>query len=120
MPLYDYCCPQGHVFEQMATIAARAQQACPACGQVGDKIPSRVTLSGRADPGPSKEQMPQTWRGTYEGNPEYVGQLRRQWGARQKLEEKYPELRGDQRPVLAHEGRYHDKPLRAGDPPASA
>ena len=42
------------------------------------------------------------------------------WGARQKLEEKYPELRGDQRPVLAHEGKYHDKPLRAGDPPASA
>jgi putative FmdB family regulatory protein len=89
VPLYDYCCPQGHVFEQMATIAARAQQACPACGQVGDKIPSRVTL-------------------------------RRQWGAREKLEEKYPELRGDQRPVLAHEGKYHDKPLRAGDPPASA
>jgi alcohol dehydrogenase class IV len=29
--------------------------------------------------------------------------------------EKYPELRGDQRPVLAHEGRYHAKPLRAGD-----
>jgi len=27
VPLYDYCCPQGHVFEQMATIAARAQQA---------------------------------------------------------------------------------------------
>ena len=120
VPLYDYCCPQGHVFEQMATIAARAQQACPACGQVGDKIPSRVTLGGRADPGPSKEQMPQTWRGTYEGNPEYVGQLRQQWGARQKLEEKYPELRGDQRPVLAHEGKYHAKPLRAGDPPASA
>ena len=53
VPLYDYCCPQGHVFEQMATIAARAQQACPACGQVGDKIPSRITLGGRADPGPS-------------------------------------------------------------------
>jgi putative FmdB family regulatory protein len=61
VPLYDYCCPQGHVFEQMATIAARAQQACPACGQVSDKIPSRVTLGGRADAGPSKEQMPQTW-----------------------------------------------------------
>jgi hypothetical protein len=44
-----------------------------------------------------------------------VGQLRRQWSARQKLEEKYPELRGDQRPVLAHEGKYHAKPLRAGD-----
>jgi long-chain acyl-CoA synthetase len=36
VPLYDYCCPQGHVFEQMATIAARAQQACPACGQASD------------------------------------------------------------------------------------
>ena len=60
--------------------------------------------------------MPQTWRGTYEGNPEYVGQLRRQWEARQKLEDKYEELRGDRRPVLAHEGRYHGAPLRAGDP----
>ena len=60
--------------------------------------------------------MPQTWRGTYEGNPEYVGQLRRQWETRQKLEDKYEELRGDRRPVLAHEGRYHGAPLRAGDP----
>ena len=50
------------------------------------------------------DQMPQTWRGTYEGNPEYVGQLRRQWDARRKLEDKHDELRGDQRPVLAHEG----------------
>ena len=61
--------------------------------------------------------MPQTWRGTYEGNPEYLGQLRLAMGGQKKLEEKYPELRGDQRPVLAHEGRYHAKPLRAGDGP---
>jgi putative FmdB family regulatory protein len=116
MPLYDYCCPQGHLFEAMATIADRAQQNCPACGQVSGKIPSRVSLAGRADPGPAMEQMPQTWRGTHEGNPEYLGQLRRQWGARQKLEDSYEELRGDRRPVLAHEGRYHAAPLRAGDP----
>ncbi len=101
MPLYDYCCPQGHLFEQMATIAERERQNCPACGLLSEKIPSRISLAGRADPGPSMEQMPQTWRGTYEGNPEYLGQLRRQWGARKKLEDKYPELRGDQRPVLA-------------------
>lgn len=56
--------------------------------------------------------------GTYEGSPEYLGQLRRQWNARSKLEEKHPELRGDRRPVLAHEGRYRARPLRAGDPPA--
>jgi putative FmdB family regulatory protein len=118
VPLYDYCCPQGHLFEQMAPIADRARQACPACGQVGDKVPSRIALGGQASPGRSAEMMPQTWRGTYEGNPEYTGQLRREWSARQKLEDKHPELRGDQRPVLAHEGRYHAKPLRAGDPPA--
>ena len=116
MPLYDYRCPQGHFFEQMAPMAAAERQACPACGQAGAKIPSRVSLGGQASPGVGMDQMPQTWRGTYGGNPEYVGQLRRQWEARQKLEDKYEELRGDRRPVLAHEGRYHGVPLRAGDP----
>ena len=119
MPLYDYRCPQGHCFERMAPMSGPESQhgpVCPACGQIAGKVPSRVSLGGQASPGPGMEQMPQTWRGTYEGNPEYVGQLRRQWEGRQKLEEKYPELRGDRRPVLAHEGRYHDHPLRAGDP----
>jgi putative FmdB family regulatory protein len=116
MPLYDYRCPQGHFFEQLATIAARAQQDCPACGQSSQKVPSRVSLGGQADPGLSREQMPQTWRGTHEGNPEYLSQLRGQWDARRKLEDKYDELRGDRRPVHAHEGRYHAAPLRAGDP----
>ena len=123
MPLYDYRCPQGHIFEQLVPIAAREQQDCPVCGQLSPKIPSRVTLGGQASPGLAMEQMPQTWRGTYEGHPEYVGQLRRQWEARQKLEDKYEELRGDRRPVLAHEGRYHGAPLRAGErrrPPARA
>jgi putative FmdB family regulatory protein len=117
MPLYDYRCPAGHRFEQLAPIAASAQQDCPACGQASAKIPSRISLGGHADPGRSMDQMPQTWRGTYEGNPEYLGQLRRQWNDRQKLEEKYDELRGDRRPVLAHGGHYHAAPLRAGDPP---
>jgi putative FmdB family regulatory protein len=116
MPLYDYHCPQGHIFEQLVPIAAREQQDCPVCGQLSPKIPSRVTLGGQASPGLAREQMPQTWRGTYEGHPEYVGQLRRQWEARQKLEDKYEDLRGDRRPVLAHEGRYHGAPLRAGEP----
>ena len=119
MPLYDYRCPDGHLFEQAAPIAAREWQACPACGQASGKIPSRITLGGHADPGLPMEQMPQTWRGTYEGNSEYLGHLRRQWNDRQKLEQKHDELRGDQRPVLAHEGRYHGAPLRGGDPPAA-
>jgi putative FmdB family regulatory protein len=119
MPLYDYRCPDGHLFEQVAPIAARDRQDCPVCGQASGKIPSRITLGGHASPGLSMEQMPQTWRGTYEGNPEYLGQLRRRWNDRQKLEEKYDELRGDQRPVLAHEGRYAAAPLRGGDPAAT-
>jgi putative FmdB family regulatory protein len=69
MPLYDYCCPQGHLFEQMATIADRERQDCLACGHVGEKIPARISLAGRADPGPAMEQMPQTWRGTHAGIP---------------------------------------------------
>jgi putative FmdB family regulatory protein len=116
MPLYDYRCPGGHYFERMASMTSGDEQDCPACGAAAAKVPSRISLGGQASPGPGKEQMPQTWRGTYEGNPEYVGQLRRQWEGRRKLEEKYPELKGDQRPILAHEGRYHDHPLRAGDP----
>jgi putative FmdB family regulatory protein len=115
MPLYDYRCPGGHYFERMVPMTSGDEQDCPACGVAAVKVPSRVSLGGQADAGPGKEQMPQTWRGTYEGNPEYVGQLRRQWEGRQKLEDKYPELKGDQRPILAHEGKYHDHPLRAGD-----
>src|SRR6202043_2282610 len=105
MPLYDYRCPQGHLFERLGALAAGGPPDRPGWGQASGKVPSRISLGGRADPGPSMQQMPQTWRGTYEGNPEYVGQLRRQWDARRKLEDSYEELRGDQPPVLAHGGR---------------
>ena len=115
MPLYDYRCPDGHLFEQVAPIAARDRQDCPVCGQASGKIPSRITLGGHASPGLSMEQMPQTWRGTYEGNREYVTQLRRTAEQRRAVEERHPELAGDRRPVLAHEGRYAAAPLRAGD-----
>lgn len=117
MPLYDYQCPQGHRFEQMATIESGASQPCPACGEVSVKVPSGFAIGGRADPGLAMDRMPQTWRGTYHGNREYIGQLQRQWERRQKLEDKHEELRGDRRPIIAHEGRFHDNPLRAGDSP---
>jgi negative regulator of sigma E activity len=34
---------------------------------------------------------------------------------RERLEERHPELGGDRRPILAHEGIFRDRPLRAGD-----
>jgi hypothetical protein len=60
--------------------------------------------------------MPQTWKGTYGGNPEYIAKLQRQWERRQRLEDRYPELAGDRRRIVAHEGPYSAVPLRAGDP----
>jgi putative FmdB family regulatory protein len=120
MAIYQLRCGQGHDFEVIQSFTAPLP-ACPDCGGEVHKVPSRCSLSGRGAVSlpPPPEAMPQTWRGTYEGNPEYLGQLRRQWNDRQKLEEKYDELRGDQRPVLAHEGRYHAAPLRGGDPAAT-
>jgi putative FmdB family regulatory protein len=115
MPIYVYRCGCGLRFEQLASFGAAAP-ACPECGGDTSKIPSGFSLGGQASSGLAKEQMPQTWRGTYNGSKEYVAGLRRQWDRRQQLEAKHPELAGDQRPIIAHEGRYHDVPLRAGDP----
>jgi hypothetical protein len=60
--------------------------------------------------------MPQTWKGTQRGDRDYVTHLRRVADARRDLESRNPELAGDHRPVLAHEGRFEGSPLRAGDP----
>jgi hypothetical protein len=60
--------------------------------------------------------MPQTWKGTHRGDRDYVTHLRRVADARRDLESRNPELAGDHRPVLAHEGRFEGSPLRAGDP----
>jgi hypothetical protein len=79
------------------------------------KIPAGLHLSGQVSAGLSRDDMPQTWRGLYHGDREYVTRMQRQWDRRQQLETKYPELAGDTRPILAHEGRYHNAPLRAGE-----
>lgn len=115
MPIYVYRCDCGERFERLVGIGAPAP-GCPACGGTPQKIPAGPSLLGQAGTGLAKEQMPQTWRGTYEGDREYVTGLRRQWDQRQRLEAKHPELAGDQRPIIAHEGRFHGAPLRAGDP----
>jgi putative FmdB family regulatory protein len=115
MPIYVYRCDCGLRFERLTSFDAAAP-GCPSCGGETRKVPAGFSLGGQADAGLSMDRMPQTWRGVYNGNPEYTGQMRRQWESRQRLEAKYPEIAGDQRPILAHEGRYHGAPLRAGDP----
>lgn len=115
MPLYDFTCGGGHQFEMFVPLTEEAQPSCPSCGRQARKLLSAPMLLGRARTGLSKNEMPQTWKGTYSADPGYLAQLRKDWSARQRLEAKYPELAGDQRPVVAHEGRYHDAPLRLGD-----
>jgi putative FmdB family regulatory protein len=123
MPIYDLRCAGGHRFEVVQSFDA-ALPACPACGAATAKIPSSFGIGGDAGATrrlpPPAERMPQTWRGTYEGNAEYVSSLRRTAEQRSRLEERHPELAGDRRPIVAHEGRYAETPLRAGDPPGGA
>jgi putative FmdB family regulatory protein len=120
VPIYVYGCVDhsGHCglrFEKLSGFDDAAP-GCPSCGGETRKVPTAVGLSGRADPGLAKDSMPQTWRGVHEGDREYVTGLQRRWEQRQKLEERHPEIAGDQRPILAHEGRYEKAPLRLGDP----
>ncbi|WP_354180976.1 hypothetical protein [Arthrobacter sp. UYP6] len=68
-----------------------------------------------ADSGPSRAQMPHSWEGIGRGHPDAVAHWRKKVERREKLEEKYPELAGDRRPILAHEGIFSGRPLRAGD-----
>ncbi|MCK2212272.1 zinc ribbon domain-containing protein [Actinomadura sp. ATCC 31491] len=116
MAIYELRCPDGHRFEVIQSFTAPLPP-CRECGGATAKVPSRFGVRGRAGAPPPPELMPQTWRGTYDGNREYVTELRRTAEARRALEERHPELAGDRRPVLAHEGRYESAPLRAGDPP---
>ncbi len=118
MPIYEYRCDCGATAEVLAALGAPAP-TCPACGAETRKAVSRFAVGGRADAGLSQSRMPQTWKGTYGGNPEYTTVLQRQWEQRRRLEERYPELAGDSRPIVAHEGPYSAVPLRAGDPAAS-
>jgi putative FmdB family regulatory protein len=119
MPIYDLRCRGGHRFEVVQSFAD-ALPTCPSCGAETAKVPASFGIAGAAGATrrlpPPPELMPQTWRGTYNGNREYVTSLRKTAEARQQLEERHPELAGDRRPIVAHEGRFENAPLRAGDP----
>ena len=115
MPIYELSCETGHRSETLQASAAPLP-ACPVCGAATRKLPSGFGVGGTASVPPPPERMPQTWKGTYRGDREYVTQLRRVADARRDLEARHPELATDRRPVLAHEGRFEPAPLRAGDP----
>ncbi|SEB09310.1 FmdB family zinc ribbon protein [Leifsonia sp. 21MFCrub1.1] len=115
MILYDYQCVNSHRFEAAVRSMADASPNCPTCGAETAKRPSRVQLGGRASTGPSREQMPKSWNAVRGGDKETVRRWHDLAAKREKLEERHPELAGNRRPVLAHEGIFREKPLRAGD-----
>jgi hypothetical protein len=117
---YDFRCTQGHIFEAALPSMFAEDPACQSCGSKTNRTPSPVGLSGRADPGPSREERPRSWRQVNGGNPSTIRAWQRAIEKRERLEDKYPELAGDSRPVLAHEGVFAKHPLRAGDDVASA
>lgn len=115
MILYDYCCEEGHRFEAGVASMSSPNPACPGCGALTRRVPSRVRIGGVADTGPSREEMPHSWQGIAGGHPDAVAHWRKKIETREKLEEHHPELAGDRRPILAHEGIFQGRPLRAGD-----
>ena len=119
MPIYEYACGCGYRFERLARIAdADAPPACPACGTADcRRVPSVAALLGRAAAA-GRDAAPRSWEQTNHGDRDTIRHWQRNLEQRGKLEEKYPELAGDNRAVLAHEGRYAASPLRAGEPAA--
>jgi putative FmdB family regulatory protein len=119
MPLYEYSCGRGHRFEKLVPFADADSPsvACPACGATGcRRLLSSAALLGRAAPPPGRNEAPRSWEQTNGGDRDTILHWQRTLERRRKLEEKYPELSGDTRPVLAHEGPYAAEPLRAPHP----
>lgn len=112
---YTYLCAQRHRFSADLPSMFADDPVCPSCGEQGNRVPANPRLSGHASAGPSREHMPKSWKAIRGGHPDVVSGWRGVMEKREKLEEKYPELAGDRRPVLAHEGIFRDKPLRVGD-----
>ncbi|MCI4012229.1 zinc ribbon domain-containing protein [Brevibacterium sp. ZH18] len=115
MIIYDFKCDEGHRFEAVVDSMTSPNPDCKACGSGSRRVPSRVKIGNSASAGTSRDEMPRSWTGISGGHPEAVSHWRKKMESREKLEEKYPELGGDRRPILAHEGIFNGRPLRAGD-----
>jgi hypothetical protein len=115
---YDMRCAFGHLFEVTRPSSVEASNAaCPVCGEASTRHWSAsFAVGARASAGPSREQMPRSWEAVRSGERATVRGWHELARKREALEQKHPELRGDARPFLAHEGRFAHRPLRAGDP----
>jgi putative FmdB family regulatory protein len=118
MILYDFKCADcSGLFEIPVSSMSAPSPQCPDCnGARLRRVPSPVNIGGSASAGIARENMPRSWSAVGRGDRSVVDGWRNAAIQRDKLEAKYPELGGDRRPVLAHEGIFANSPLRAGDP----
>lgn len=114
MIIYDYGCALGHVFEAGVSSMSAPDPDCPACGGPTWRRPSKINTTG-ASTGVARERMPRSWRAVGNGDAQTIRHWHDVAAEREKLEERHPELAGDRRPVLAHEGLFAKRPLRAGE-----
>lgn len=115
MILYDFQCQNRHRFEAGLPSMFADNPPCPVCATPTHRVPPRIQQLGKSDTGPSFEEMPKSWQAISGGHPDAVAHWRKKIEKREKLAERHPELAGDRRPVLAHEGIFAGRPLRAGD-----
>jgi putative FmdB family regulatory protein len=117
MIMYDYRCREcGDRTELIVPDSLAPDPACPTCGAELSRLPSFARVGGIASAGVSREEMPRAWNAVGNGDRATVDRWRKAAIERDRLESKYPELGGDRRPILAHEGAFAEQPLRAGDP----
>ncbi len=111
MPLYDFGCGCGAVFERFLTSWQEQDPPCPECGRASNRRPSRIALLGGARPPVGPDQAPRSWTGVRQGDREYITQWRRQLDERAKFEERNPEFATQREALAAHEGAFEKNPL---------
>ncbi|KAB1663738.1 zinc ribbon domain-containing protein [Pseudoclavibacter sp. CFCC 13611] len=115
MILYDFRCANGHGFEAVVDEQTATDPLCPTCGAAGARLISTPTVGGSCSAGLGEGELPQTWTAADRGDRETVDRWRAQALRRERLTERFPEIAGDRRPVVAHEGVFEQRPLRAGE-----
>ena len=118
MPIYVYRCGvRGALRAARRHDPTPPHRAARCAAGTTRKVPAGFSLGGRADPGLSKERDAADLARRLRRQPRvrrpdapHLGAAAEAGGA------SYPEIAGDQRPILAHEGRYEKAPLRLGDP----
>ncbi|WP_336159852.1 FmdB family zinc ribbon protein [Amycolatopsis sp. VC5-11] len=111
MPLYDYRCGCGVVFEYFMPSWSSPDPDCPSCGGATARRPSAPALLGSAKPPTAMSAAPQSWEGVGGGDRELITKWRREMDRRQAFEARHPEHREHRDAVAAHEGVFERKPL---------